>query len=168
MPALPTNCYRTAHGYVFRIVVPESLRPEIGKREIKKSLGKEYRAAISQARLLGLQVDRQFAELRERLIQQKRVTNAFEAFVATPPDKRRLKPITRVTPELVAALRSLYLTSLEADLDWRRQGLDNEDYDELQANIAEVKSAIAKAIARGQPGPFIPVVRSLLYKGFPQ
>ena len=47
MPALPSNCYKTPHGILFRIVVQKSLRPAVGKREIKKSLGKDYRQAIS-------------------------------------------------------------------------------------------------------------------------
>ncbi|MHB8247413.1 MAG: DUF6538 domain-containing protein [Acidithiobacillus sp.] len=43
MPALPSNCYKTLHGILFRIVVPKSLRPAVGKREIKESLSKDYR-----------------------------------------------------------------------------------------------------------------------------
>lgn len=47
LPALPSNCCKTPHGILFRIVVQKSLRPAVGKREIKKSLGKDYRQAIS-------------------------------------------------------------------------------------------------------------------------
>ena len=43
MPALPSNCYKTRNGYLFRIVVPEPLRDAVGKREIKQALGKDYR-----------------------------------------------------------------------------------------------------------------------------
>lgn len=162
LPALPSNCYRTPHGYVFRVVVPEPLRATIGKREIKKSLGKDYREAVSQARLLALQVDKQFADLQEQRTQQRQAMDSLEAYLEVKPSKRRLEPITKVTPELVAGLKSLWLAGLEADLDWRKQGLDDEDYDDLQANIAEVQQAIAKALARGQPEPFLPVVHGLL------
>lgn len=161
MPALPSNCYRTPHGFLFRVIVPEALCPAIGKREIKKGLGRDYRKAVSEARLLALQVDRQFSELREQLAQHRQAEDAINAYLATPFD-RRLKPVTQVTPELVAGLRSLWLSALDADLAWRAQGLDDQEYDELQANIAELQQAIAKAIARGQPDPFIPVARTLL------
>ena len=72
MPALPRNCYKTPHGFLFRIIVPEALRPAVGKREIKKPLGKDYREAVSQARLLSVQVDRQFSELYEKSAQLQR------------------------------------------------------------------------------------------------
>ena len=51
---------------------------------------------------------------------------------------------------------------VESDLAWRREGLDNDDYEELQQNITQVKGMIARALARGQPDPFIPLVRTLL------
>ncbi len=161
MPALPRNCYKTPHGFIFRIVVPEALRPAIGKREIKKSLGRDYREAVSQARLLSLQVDRQFGELQEQAAQERLSQDALGAYLATPADKR-LKPITEATPELAAGLRSLWLASLEADLAWRREGLDDDAYDELQQNITQVKGMIAQALARGQPDAFTPLVRNLL------
>ncbi|MDZ7657137.1 MAG: DUF6538 domain-containing protein [Sulfurimicrobium sp.] len=110
MPALPRNCYKTPYGFLFRIIVPEALRSAIGKREIKQSLGKDYREAVSQARLLSLQVDRQFSELREQFAQHSLNQDALETYLATPADKR-LKPITEVTPELAGSLRSLWLAS---------------------------------------------------------
>jgi DNA-binding TFAR19-related protein (PDSD5 family) len=161
MPALPRNCYNTQYGFLFRVVVPEALRPAVGKREIKKSLGKDYREAVSQARILSVQVDRQFNELREKSAQHHQNQDALGAYLATPADKR-LKAITEVTPELVAGLRSLWLASLEADRSWRREGLDDDAYDELEQNITQVKGMIAKALARGQPDAFMPVVRNLL------
>ncbi|WP_338107573.1 DUF6538 domain-containing protein, partial [Acidithiobacillus caldus] len=93
MPALPSNCYKTPHGYVFRIVVPESLRAAVGKREIKRSLGKDYRQAVSQARLLALQVDQQFQSLRQQVQQEADYTQAFARYVAQAPNLP-LKPIT--------------------------------------------------------------------------
>lgn len=161
MPALPRNCYKTPQGFLFRIVVPEALRPAIGKREIKKSLGRDYREAVTQARLLALQVDHQFSELQEQTVQRRLNQDAIGTFLATPADKR-LKPITEVTPELAAGLRSLWLSGLEADLSWRREGLDDDAYDELQQNITQVKGMIAQALARGQPDAFTPLVRNLL------
>lgn len=161
MPALPRNCYKTPNGFLFRITVPEALRAAVGKREIKKSLGKDYREAVSQARLLSVQVDRQFSELHEKSAQQRQNQDALDAYLTAPADKR-LKAITEVTPELVGGLRSLWLAGLEADLAWRRGGLDDDAYDELAQNITQVKGMIAKALARGQPDAFITLVRHLL------
>ena len=134
MPALPSNCCKTPHGYIFRIVVPEPLRAAVGKREIKQSLGKDYRQAVSQARLLALQVDQQFQSLRAQSRQQEDYTQAFQRYVAQAPH-HPLKPITQVTPALVSGLRTLWLSTLEADLAWRREGIDDEEYQELQENI---------------------------------
>lgn len=161
MPALPSNTYRTSNGYAFRVVVPKALRELVGKREIKKSLGKDYQKAVSQARLLALQVDRQFNELREQLAKKEALQSGLEGFLAKPIDQR-LKPLTVITPELVAGLKSLWLASLETDLAWRREGVDDEDYEALQENIAALKTHIAYALARGKAEPFIPVVRTLL------
>ncbi|MCW5613577.1 MAG: hypothetical protein KIT32_00570, partial [Rhodocyclaceae bacterium] len=161
MPALPQGTYRTPHGFLFRVVVPESLRQIIGKREIKKSLGRDYRTAVSEARLLALQVDRQFAEAREHLGIAQAGPDSIDSFLNQPIDAR-YKPITKVTPELVAGIKALWLSSLDADLQWRRQGVDDEDFDALQQNIADFKARIARALARGDAEPFIPAVRGLL------
>jgi integrase len=161
MPALPQGTYRTPHGFQFRVVVPESLRQIIGKREIKKSLGRDYRTAVSEARLLALQVDRQFAEAREHLGIAQAGPDSIDSFLSQPIDAR-YKPITKVTPELVAGIKALWLASLDADLQWRRQGVDDEDFDALQQNIADFKARIARALARGDAEPFIPAVRGLL------
>ncbi|MEW6384744.1 MAG: site-specific integrase, partial [Pseudomonadota bacterium] len=147
--------------YLFRIVVPEALRAAIGKREIKKSLGRDYQNAASQARQLAAKVDQQFAKLREQLAKQQEAESGLDAYLAQPVEQR-LKPINRVTPELVVGLRSLWLASLDADLAMRREGIDDDEYDDLQSNIAEIKKQLAYALARGKADPFIPVVRSLL------
>lgn len=62
MPVLPRNTYKTPHGFQFHLVVTEDLRQFIGKREIKKPLGKDYTTAAYQAKLLAVQVDRQLVE----------------------------------------------------------------------------------------------------------
>jgi hypothetical protein len=38
----------------------------------------------------------------------------LDAYMEVKPGKRRLEPITKVTPELVAGLKSLWLAGLEA------------------------------------------------------
>lgn len=161
MPKLPPNVYKTPHGYLFRIAVPEALRAEVCKREIKQSLGKDFQKALSQALVLAVQVNQKFATLRAARNEIKSDAEALQAFIATPADKR-LKPITAVTPELIEGLQSLWLSALEADLAWRKEGIDDQEFDELQENVAQIKASLAKALARGKAEPFIPVIRSLL------
>lgn len=161
MPALPRNTYQTPHGYQFRFVIPAELRPALGKREIKKALGRDIRAAVSEARLLALQADRLIAETREKLAAVRERQSDIDAFLAKPHD-RRLTPVTAVTPELVSGLSSLWLATLEADITWRRGGLEESEYEELQTNIRQFKARIARSLARGEPEPFLGVVRNLL------
>ena len=83
---------------------------------------------MSQARsYLSVQVDRQFTELREKSTHQ--IQDALGAYLATPADKH-LKAITEVTAELVGGPKQPLAASHEADLSWRREGVD-DDYDEL-------------------------------------
>ncbi|MEJ2646033.1 MAG: site-specific integrase [Gammaproteobacteria bacterium] len=161
MPALPRNCYRTPHGFVFRIVVPEALRPLIGKREIKKSLGRDYREAVSRARTFAAEAEQQLAAARAQHTLQRQHEDGLAVFRRTPLEKR-LKRITRVTSELAAGLRSLWLSSLTEDIAWRRRGVDEADYEELNQNITEMRERIAQALARGQPEPFVPAIHALL------
>lgn len=161
MPALPRNCYKTPHGFSFRLVVPEPLRALIGKREIKKALGRDYRQAVGQARLLAAQAEERLARARAQLALRQQHEDGLAAFEKTPPGKR-LKRIGQVTPELVAGLRSFWLSTLREDLAWRRAGLDEADYRDLEENIAEMQKKIAAALARGRPEPFLPVIHGLL------
>ncbi|MHB1241729.1 MAG: DUF6538 domain-containing protein, partial [Gammaproteobacteria bacterium] len=161
MPALPRNCYKTPHGFMFRLVVPEPLRALIGKREIKKALGRDYREAVSQTRILAAQAEEQFTHARAQQALKQQHEDGLAVFEKTPPEKR-LKRITQVSPELVAGLRSFWLSTLREDIAWRRAGLDEADYQDLEENIAEMQKKIAAALARGRPEPFLPVIRGLL------
>lgn len=163
MPALPRNTYRTPHGFQFRKVVPAALRHIIGKREIKESLGKSYREAVSQANIWAVRVDKELGEARKQLKAPSLpvADHSIDAFLAPPRDKR-LKPVTAVTAELIDGLKSLWLSTLDADVVWRNQGLDDEDMDELDENIKELKALLARSIARGHAAPFIPFVNQLL------
>lgn len=160
MPALPRNVYRTPNGFVFRVVVPTSLRSFVGKREIKKSLGADRGSALSEAKVLALQVDRDFAAARAQFEKVRLDQASVDGFLGQLPEKRS-RVITKLTPELTQGLRSLWLATLDADLSWRREGIDDDEYDELDANIADMKRRIARALATGQAQAFIPVVRFL-------
>jgi len=162
MPALPSHTYKTTHGYLFRVVVPEALRGLLGKREIKKSLGHDYRRACSEAYRLSLETDRLFQSARDKLGTKQSQQGGLDNFLSLPQEKR-LQPITEVTDELVASIKHLWLSSLDADLARRREGLDDEEYDDLQNNIKVMKAKIGSALARGDVTAFIPAVRALFH-----
>ena len=162
MPSLPTNCYRSPHGYLFRIVVPKALRESFGKREFKKSLGADYREAVSQGRLLAVQIDSQFKELRAKLEKQQSEGCGIDAFLAKPASER-LKPITKVTPELISGIKNFWLSSLQADIAWRRAGIDDEEYEALQESLKLQREAVDQALARGRPEHFRPMIRQIIY-----
>lgn len=162
MPALPSHTYKTRHGYLFRVVVPEPLRELLGKREIKKSLGHDYRSACSEAYRLSLETDRLFQSARNKHQTQQSQRQTLDNFLSLPPQKR-LQPITEVTDELVTSVKHLWLATLDADLEHRREGLDEEEYDQPQNNINSMKAKIGSALARGDVTAFIPAVRTFLH-----
>ncbi|MGA7800968.1 MAG: DUF6538 domain-containing protein, partial [Gammaproteobacteria bacterium] len=87
MPALPRNCYKTPHGYLFRLVVPEPLRSLIGKREIKKSLGRDYREAVSRARTFAAEAEQQLAAARAQHTLRRQQEDGLAVFRRTPLEK---------------------------------------------------------------------------------
>ena len=162
MPALPRNTYRTQHGFLFRISVPKDIRPTIGKREIKKALGRDFRAAVSEAHLMSVRVDKLFADARAQPGAKEAPDEPLQAFLKRPVD-RRLKTISEVTPELIAGLKSLWFAGLDADIAWRQEGIDDDEYDDLNYNISESKAVLSRALVRGDTDQFLPAVHNLLY-----
>jgi integrase len=107
-----------------------------------------------------LEKDRLFQSIRSKLEIQKSQRDDLTNFLSKPPEKR-LKPITEVTIDLVASVKHLWLSTLDADLARRREGLDDDEYDELQTNISSMKLMIGSALARGDVKIFIPPTRAL-------
>lgn len=162
MPVLPSHTYKTSSGYQFRVVVPKPLRGLIGKREIKKNLGCDYRVACSKAYLLSLEADKLFQSARHKLCADNSSQQSLSEFLSSPPEKR-LKPISEVSDELVESIKQLWLSTLDADLARRREGLEDDEYEELEHNINFMKAKIGLAIAKGDVSAFTPAIRTLLH-----
>lgn len=155
---MPQNMRKTAHGFEYRRVVPSELRAQIGKREIKKSLGKDFRIAKEKLAELEVETNADFA--RARAATERNMS--LEAYLSLHPSAR-LKPISGSSPNLAGKLSSLWLSGLEADLDNRRKGLiDDEDFEDLNKNVADMLPRINRALATGNVTAFFPVISNLL------
>lgn len=63
--AKETRLVRRGGRWYFRCGVPKDIRSQIGKREIKRSLGtSDYPEAVKMARLVSVEVDAEFARAR--------------------------------------------------------------------------------------------------------
>lgn len=160
-PALPQNLKRTPSGYLFRKVIPQDLREIIGKTEIKIPCGKSYSDALANYHIESVKAQQLIDAARTRLQEQLLALGASKGRYYAP--ETYLKPITEVTPALVEQLRSLWLSGLEHDLNERAQGLDDDEFDELAQNIAEMQSMLGRAAARGQIEIILPSLHQLLH-----
>ena len=65
--AMPPYLTHKSNTYYFRQAVPAELRPIVGKREIKKSLGHDYAKAIRECKRFAVEADNLLAEARAKL-----------------------------------------------------------------------------------------------------
>jgi integrase len=153
--SMPTYLQRTGHRYVFRQAVPASLREVIGKREVKKSLGSDYREAVSKGKILAVQVEQQFEAAREKIA---RKTQRLERM------KISLKVISEITPALLSQFRSRWLSIVDVS-DWQRRAnqFESVGQDEIAENHASLVPELKQALATGNVDAFIPVMHQTLY-----
>lgn len=90
-PCLPLR----NHTYHFRQSVPPELRSLIGKREIKKSLGRNYPAAVSLGKKLAVEADKAVCDARAQFDNLP-----VDPFFSEGIRRTRPVPLTEVTPEL--------------------------------------------------------------------
>ncbi len=64
---MPPYLTHKSNTYYFRQAVPAELRPIVGKREIKKSLGHDYAKAIRECKRFAVEADNLLAEARAKL-----------------------------------------------------------------------------------------------------
>lgn len=158
---MPTNLKRTPNGYLFRKVIPKPLRGIIGKSEFKVHCGKVYAQALANYHIESIKAQQVIDDARTKLLHADGAVRAARARYMAPDTS--LKPITTATPELVEQLRGFWLSGLEHDLAQRAQGLDDDDFDEITSNIAEMQTALGKAMARGQLEVVLPSLHQLLF-----
>lgn len=160
-PTLPTNLKRSPSGYIFRKVIPVALRSIIGKTEFKVPCGKVYVEALARYHVESVKAQQAIDAARAKLKEQMGGGSVSRGRFLYP--ETYLKPVTEVTPELVEQLRGFWLAGLEHDLTERAQGLDDDEYDELGQNIAEMQSALGRALARGQLEVVLPSLHQILH-----
>lgn len=158
---MPANMRKTTTGYQYRRVVPAELRVAIGKREIKKSLGKDYRQA--KIRLMQLEVETDSAFASARAAGGSPADTSLQEYEQIPPMSRRLQKISATEPGLAERLGSLWLSTLQADHEARRSGArDSDECDELEESIRDGLQHIKRALARGNVSPYFSSVSTLL------
>lgn len=80
LPALPSNCYRTPLGQGFVSLCRNHYAPPSASAKSRNPSART-REAVSQARLLALQVDKQFADPHEQRAQQRQAMDSLEAYL---------------------------------------------------------------------------------------
>ncbi|WP_287878089.1 DUF6538 domain-containing protein [Aquitalea sp.] len=155
-------------GYFFRRGVPHDVRTIIRKREFKKSLGGDFKAACIECKRLAVETDEQIAIARAGQQKRERRTNAFY---------NSLSVISEITPDLTARVRANVLAVADtADLQ-RRAAADAGDTgdtgdDDMQLHISheEVEEAhrtmselARQAWATGRIDAFRPALHQTLH-----
>jgi hypothetical protein len=92
-------CRKANNTFYFRQVIPAELRPIIGRREIKQSLGREYVQAVRQSKRVAVEADNLLADARARLDSKIIDPYSFEGVRRTKlmPLTQRACPSTRTT-----------------------------------------------------------------------
>ncbi|HDR8940088.1 tyrosine-type recombinase/integrase [Burkholderia vietnamiensis] len=98
-------------GYLFRRAVPADVRPVIGKREFKYTLGGDYRSASQRCRELAVETDRQIEDARSSATSQPGPSGEYVPTIPqiSPP----LADITAVTPDFIAHLRATVVEQVQ-------------------------------------------------------
>jgi len=118
--AMPQYMFKNKRGtgYFFRRGVPDDVKPTIGKTEIKRTLGGDFRTASRRCRELAVETDEQFAAARARASTQSSVNGEPERVIAQ--SLPQLAAITSVTPDLISWLRATVAEQVErADREQR-------------------------------------------------
>lgn len=155
---MPPYLTRKDNTYYFRQTVPVELRLIVGKREIKKSLGRDFALAVRQCKREAVTADNLLAEARTALDNIPVGPYSSEGIRRT-----RHVSITRVTPELEKLLGSLTQASLlETDQEARIAGLDQTEFDAYGRHIEEAIKALQRQLAMGNVEPMLDSARLFL------
>ena len=152
---MPPYLTRKNQTYYFRQAVPVELRSIIGKREIKKSLGRDYAKAVRDCKRFAVEVDDLLASARA----------TYDARPVDPYSRqgiRRTRPveITALTPELERQLANLVRAAhLETDQERRIAGMSPEDFAEYDLHIRDAIAALRRQLAMGQLEPMLESAR---------
>lgn len=155
---MPPYLIRKANTYYFRQGIPAELRPILGKREVKKSLGCDYVKAIRECKRVAVEVDNLIAEARAK----------HDAIPVAPYSREgirrtRLVQLTQVTPELESQLGNLVRASLlETDQNTRIAGMNRQDFADYGLHIEGAIQALRRQLAMGDVAPLVGSAQFLL------
>ena len=156
---MPQYLTRKDNTYYYRQSVPAELRPIIGKREIKKSLGRDYPAAVRECK--------RYAVVADTLIANARAD--YDATGVDPFSRQGIKRtkfvvLTSVTPELEAQIRNLMRAALlETDRETRISLRGDRDASlEYGEHINQGLQALRRQLATGNTQPMIDSARVFL------
>jgi integrase len=155
---MPPYLTRKDNTYYFRQVVPAELRSLIGKREIKRSLGRDYIAAVRECKRFAVEADNRLADARAQF-------DAIPVGAYSREGIRRTRHVllTRVTPKLQQEFASLIRTSLlETDQNTRIAGMSTEEFDEYSEHIQAATQALRRQLAMGNVAPMLESTRIFL------
>ena len=148
---MPPYLTRKNQTYYFRQAVPVELRSIIGKREIKKSLGRDYAKAVRDCKRFSVEVDDLLAAARATY-DSKPVDPYSRAGIR----RTRAIEITSLTPEFERQLANLVReVHLETDQARRIAGMSSDEFAEYGIHIREAIVALRRQLAMGQLEPML-------------
>lgn len=154
---MPLYMRKDENGYKFVRPIPKELKALLDdKANFIKRLGRDYKKAKIACAEFTVETNERLAEARGKQGNQDALTTFLNRDART-----RLKTI-QVTPDLPGQLASLWLHGLNADLDARSAGLSDDEFEALDANVAEMLPTINRALATGQVGKFHPAIDQFL------
>jgi hypothetical protein len=146
---MPSHIYPRGTTYIFRRIVPAELRHIIGRSEIKKSLCKDFREACRLGAVFTVETDEQFKTARLLLADLITAEQSLDAYISKPIDNR-MKTIRTLPDGFSRALAEFWFCGLAIDLQRRLEGISNEEFEEMERSVAEIRPLINRALATGQ------------------
>lgn len=110
--AMPQFMFKSPRGtgYIFRRAVPADVRPMIGKREFKVTLGGDYRSASQRCRELAVETDQQISAARAGFTALSTPPSPTQQ--ETAPSSVPLVSLQEVTPDLIAQLHATVINEV--------------------------------------------------------
>ncbi|MFH1495198.1 MAG: site-specific integrase [Pseudomonadota bacterium] len=160
---MPPYLTHKDNTYYFRQSVPAELRQIIGKREIKKSLGRDFPKAVRECKRYAVEADNQIAEARAIFDNLPVDPYSSEGILRT----QRL-PLTCITPELEKRFGSLMrIALLENDQETRIAGMDQEAFEVYGQHIEDAIKSLRRQLAMGNVEPMLEPARThLIGRGY--
>lgn len=119
--AMPQFMFKSPRGtgYLFRRAVPADIRPAIGKREFKFTLGGDYRNASQRCRELAVETDQQIAVARASIAAPPAMRDESTQR-ATVDSAAPLTEIREITPDFMTRLRATVIEQVHSADRMRR------------------------------------------------